>query len=364
MLRAGMVAFVSALTLLACAGSADTTSTAHRATVGAYYFDGWTSQTNHLKPRLKTDFADRKPVWGWRDDSPEVIRQSIDYAADADLSFFAFDWYYPEGSVKESPLNNALDLYLKAPNRDRLKFCLLVANHGGFRIGPADWDKVCAKWIELFKNPQHLTCDGKPLIIFFSAGELLKAFGDAPAVAKAFDTLRDKARAAGLPGVTVATCCTPGPEYKWSDLNQLAAAGFDVFTGYNYHGHPYKGDQFIQPFGRMVEGHIDIWNRFAAKNVRPYIPAVTTGWDQRPWEDQDTTQAKSVYYPDRTPQQVGSFVDSAIRWIDAHPQNAVRERMVLLYAWNENGEGGFLTPTAGYENAYLEAVKAAIASTK
>ena len=126
------------------------------------------------------------------------------------IAFWAFDWYYPEGKIKTTPLNNALELYLKAPNCQRLKFCLLVANHEGFRIGPKDWDACCDKWIELFQKPTHLRLDGQPLLIFFSPDELQKAFGGVEGVRKAFDSLRAKAKKAGLPGVSIAACTGPG----------------------------------------------------------------------------------------------------------------------------------------------------------
>ena len=89
-----------------------------RATVGAYYFDGWSGKTNdiHLPKLLETKYADRKPVWGWTADTVEIMQKQIDYCADHDIAFWAFDWYYPEGKDKTTPLNNALGLYLKAPN--------------------------------------------------------------------------------------------------------------------------------------------------------------------------------------------------------------------------------------------------------
>ena len=44
--------------------------------------------------------------------------------------------------------------------------------------------------------------------------------------------------------------------------------------------------------------------------------------------------------------------------MDRHPDQATTERRVLLYAWNEFGEGGYLAPTKGDpEGAYLKAVK-------
>ena len=288
------------------------------------------------------------------------MKQQIDFAAENGLSFFAFDWYYPEGPDKETPLNTGLKLYLDAPNRDRLEFCLLVANHGGFRIRPADWETVCAKWIQLFKNKQHLCVGGKPLLIFFSPRELLSAFGGPEGVRKAFDSLRDKATSAGLAGVSIAACSTPGPLHNWSNLEELANAGFDLFTGYNYHGHPRRSNEKIQAFRTMMEGHQDIWDRFAARNIRPYIPVVTVGWDKRPWEDAKTTATQDYYYPDRTAPLVEEFVSDAVNWLDQHPQSTVPERLILLYAWNENGEGGYLTPTKSMGEYYLKAVSRAL----
>ncbi len=111
----------------------------------------------------------------------------------------------------------------------------------------------------------------------------------------------------------------------------------------------------------MIEGHEDIWNQFAQRNPLPYMPCVTTGWDKRPWEAPDLPPEKlAVYYPDRTPPQVADFVTRAIRWLDGHPDKTPQERIVLLYAWNENGEGGFLTPTKSQGDAYLKAVAAAL----
>ena len=66
-----------------------------RATVGAYYFDGWTGQTFHITELLQTEFADRKPLWGWKDDTIEIMQKQIDYCADHGIAFWSFCWYYP-----------------------------------------------------------------------------------------------------------------------------------------------------------------------------------------------------------------------------------------------------------------------------
>ena len=341
------------------------TRPATRAKAGAYYFDGWSGQTDdlHLPDRLKKEFADREPVWGWRDDSIEIVQQQIDLAAEHGLSFFAFDWYWPEGPDKRSPLNTGLDLYRRAANRKRLEFCLLVANAGGFRLFPTEWPAACDAWLNLFREPTYLTVGGKPLLIIFSHRDLRESLGGPAAVKKGFAQLRERAAAAGLGGVTIAACCLPGPENGWVDLQTLADEGYDVFTGYAHYGYFRRGDDMKQSFADLVAGHADIWDRFAAKDVRPYIPVVTTGWDPRPWQEPvkaAETRPYWLHYPDRTPSAVGTFVENAVRWLDAHPKQATSERLILLYAWNEYGEGGYLAPTRGDGDAYLRAVKSAL----
>ena len=63
----------------------------HRATVGAYYFDGWAGRSErwkddatwaalnpptHLTKRMLDEFTDREPIWGWRDDSLTVMEHT------------------------------------------------------------------------------------------------------------------------------------------------------------------------------------------------------------------------------------------------------------------------------------------------
>ena len=330
-----------------------------RAMVGAYYFDGWSGQGDHISKLLQTKYADRQPLWGWKDDTIEIMQKQIDYCADHGIAFWAFDWYYPEGENKTTPLNNALDLYLKAPNRQRLQFCLLVANHSGFRIGPKDWDACCQRWIELFKQSTHLQAGGQPLLIFFSPGELTKAFGGVEGVRQAFETLRAKAKEAGLSGVSIAACT--GPEGK---LDGFVRSGYTLLTGYNYPLGWMNGGK-EEPFRKLIDGSERIFEQFAEKTPLPYVPVITAGWDRRPWEEDKLPPEKwSPWYPDRTPKQVEEFVGMGVRWLEKHPDKTTPERLLLIYAWNENGEGGYLTPTATDGTSYLEAVQRAISGER
>ena len=69
----GLACLVAAVVLSAHAQEAKP-----RATVGAYYFDGWSGPTKHVTKLLETKYADRKPVWGWYDDTVEIMQKQIE----------------------------------------------------------------------------------------------------------------------------------------------------------------------------------------------------------------------------------------------------------------------------------------------
>ena len=44
-----------------------------------------------------------------------------------------------------------------------------------------------------------------------------------------------------------------------------------------------------------------------------FIPEVTAGWDKRPWErERGLSQKPGWYFPDRTPQTFGKFLQSSV----------------------------------------------------
>ena len=62
-----------------------------------------------------------------------------------------------------------------------------------------------------------------------------------------------------------------------------------------------------------------------------------------------------------TPEQFQDFLCSAIDWMDEHPEQTTAERLVLIYAWNEFGEGGYIAPTKGDpDGAYLKVIKSVV----
>ncbi len=323
------------------------------ATIGAYYFDGWAGKSDrwqddpawqklnpptHLTKRMLAEYAGREPVWGWRDDSLEIVERQIDLAADNGISFFSFCWYWDKDprKIADQCLHTGMNLFLRAKNNHRLKFCLLVANHAPFLLrGAEDWKAAAEHWMPLFKHKQHITVGGKPLVVIFNPSNSDR---------EGFEALQAAAKAAGLPGLAIAGC--GGGDAK---------VGFTHRTHYNIVPGYAAGSQ-EHKYADLAAAHQAAWKGSAQQ---PYIPEVTAGWDKRPWEGPSGLgQQQGWYFPDRSPEQFRQFLQSAVKWMDEHPDQTTAERLVLIYAWNEFGEGGYIAPTkADLDGAYLKVIR-------
>jgi hypothetical protein len=326
--------------------------------VGAYYFSGWAhGQNDNLSPLLTASPLRRyEPLIGWYDDSQHQIDQSIDQAANAGLTFFAFDWYDLARSpyATDRRLNDGLRFYLTSSERRRLKFCIVFVDQAPFLPRAQDWPGLVQTWLRYFRQPDYVRVRGKPLFIIFSPGNMRRMFGSSANVHRALDYLRLQARRHGLPGITVAVGATVTPHGNPWNYGRLAHEGYDVTTGYNYHDVGGEQPRVPIPYSRLVQDNEAMWERVATHLPQPYIPVITLGWDQR---FSAREQPMAYLYTGRTPVAFTCYAAAARRWIDTHPQRTVRERLVLIYAWNEIGEGGALIPnrTDGY--AYTNAVR-------
>lgn len=325
--------------------------------VGAYYFDGWAGQNRkandpnepwaknaptHLTRRMVEEFPDREPIWGWRDDSQALMEKQIDLAADNGIEFFLFCWYWRDTNgpinptaIEELSLHNSMNLYLKAKNKNRIKFSLLVANHGGSEIkGPENWGKATEFWMKYFNDPQYVRIDGKPLVVIFNSKGIEE---------DGLTIMQNVSRKEGLSGLSIAGCGNA------ENKNFTLKTYYNIVPGYSAGSEEHK-------YAELVDAHKKQWK---GTEKQPFIPELTVGWDKRPWEDlKGLNQQQGWYYPDRTPEQFKGFLTDAINWMDKNPMQTTKERIILVYAWNELGEGGYMVPTKGDPNAsYLKVIK-------
>jgi hypothetical protein len=343
------------------AGALTRNSTVHRTNgyqIGAYYFSGWShGPNNNLTPLLASGpLRKYEPLIGWYDDSQAQVDKNILQAAAAGIDFFAFDWYDTARSpyATDQSLNEGLGYYLTSRQRYRLNFCLTFIDQNPFLPRPRDWAGLVKTWMQYLKQPDYVRVGGKPLFIVFSPEHMRDIFGSSANVHLALNDLRAAARKAHLPGVTIAVAATLVPHYNPARVAQLRAEGYDVATGYNYHAMGPEKYRTPVPYSYLVQENRQMWDRVASQVPIPYIPVITSGWDQR---FSIREQKTAIIYGGRTPAQFSCYAAAARQWVDTNARRTVKERMVLVFAWNEIGEGGAIIPTKVDGYAYTQALR-------
>jgi len=312
--------------------------------VGAYYFPGWSQEDRWFCVRANDKAI--HPLLGWyREGDPEVANWQIKQAVEHGVSFFAFDYYSFRGSEM---LENAIEAFMRADYADRFRFCINWCNHSAAETQDAEEldrfaDVVVDKYLT---HPSYLRIGDRPVLMILSGYSFVMTLGVERARA-AFDRLEQRCKGAGLPGLYLVFC--EGEIRSEQAVKDSFAAGADAFCLYNY---PYAGTDFTGP-GRGGEATYEhmtaqgeaLWKHWKGITGGRFWPTVMPGWDRRPWtKDQDLVRTGST--PD--------LFERSLRLARDHV-NA--DRVVMMEAWNEWGEGSVLEPSVEWGCAYLDKVR-------
>ena len=370
--------------------------------VGAYYFPNFhlgdpSNEAIHGKgwcewelirtapPRFPGHHQPQRPVWGFEDESdPAVMAKKIDAAADHALDFWLFDWYhYDDGPF----LNKCLDQgFLAAPNRDRMKFALMWANHDWYRIHgwnpccgqehpeldhpgrvtPKTFEYICDLVIEkYFKQPNYLTIDGRPFFSIYEIGTFATAYANTAEMRAALDRFREKVKAAGFPNLHLNIMYWGKPNLpggrtpdNWAEI--IEATGADSCTSYTWIHHSVLEHFPVSEYTRARELYLKAWEE--ARNILPvpYFPNVTMGWDNSPrcargvpWE-KCMPHVLGPTMVGNTPDEFQKSLELVKGTLEAHPE---QPRTILINAWNEWPESSVLEPEERYGYGYLDAIR-------
>ena len=120
------------------------------------------------------------------------------------------------------------------------------------------------------------------------------------------------------------------------------------------------GDGLINgTFSQQIDECVHKWEAWAA-NGDDVIPLAATGWDPR-----DRASGCASWMPhgegkawtqSPTPSQVVEVIETAVQWVCNRTVSDASTQHVLVYAWNENSEGGWLVPTLGEGTARIDAL--------
>jgi len=333
-----------------------------RAVVGAIRWDAWHGDASSVGLTVEKTLAPahwhyRLPFYGRvvgenaveiRGNTREIMDKEIEYAHAAGLDYWAFV-IYPE----DNALSQGLHLYLQSEKKSRIRFCMNL--QGGWEAGggPDAWPGKVARYIKYFKEPAYQTVlNGRPLVFLYSVEALVGPgkFENWAAARAAFDALRTAVIAEGLPTpYIVAQGWVPGTLKE-----QAATLGLDAIGAYASSAGVKAGS-----YADLVRHTEQWWNAFKSVGM-PVVPLVTTGWDMRPRIETPVPWVKGgdieQYYEAPNPSELAVHLEHAITWCRENP-TVTDARAILVYAWNEFDEGGWLCPTLEEGTARLDAIE-------
>jgi len=276
-----------------------------------------------------------------------VMDREIDYAVRAGLSYWAFVAYAPD-----SPMSNALRLYLQSTKKDQLKFCILSEIAAWAHPEITEWH------IKLIAEPTYQTVlDHRPLYFLgpFNDAFIEKNWGGLTQVRPLVEAFRQKIQTSGIANPYIVALHQDA---------KIAAHYADVLGCDAISAYAVNHNEHAASFSRLVEEARKEWQEHADTGLS-VVPMVTTGFDRRPridhpvpWEPtpQNPADYRGIYYETAQPEEIQRELEDCLAWMGQN-KSSVPAEAVLVYAWNENDEGGWLIPTGQSDQSRLDAVE-------
>lgn len=355
---------------------------------------GWTEWevVKAARPRFAGHEQPKVPVWGYFNEADPVwAAKEIDLAADNGIDCFIYDWYWYSntGPYLQEGLEKG---FLQAPNRARLKFALMWANHDWLNIQPATfdnsrvaltqgevrmslWDTISTYIVEkYFKQPNYWLIDGKPYFSIYEIVTFINGLGGMENAEKAIRLLDEKTKKAGFPGVhlnVMSWMLNEGflrqiegdgrPADVDGLLKGLTCQSVSTYCYIHHYGGVGRDGFPTTPMEKMFASAKKYWNDFTTAHPDVlYTPNVSMGWDASP-RCMQTDRFEARDYPwtpvftGNTPAAFQQQLMEARMFLDKYKP---RHKIVVLNSWNEWTEGSYLLPEKKYGDAYLKAIKA------
>jgi len=267
----------------------------------------------------------------------EVMDQEITYAAEAGLDYWAFLAYDPN-----EPMSLGLKLYLASERKREIRFCL-ITEHGRWGTRNSYRERI-ARFASLMREETYRKVLSRPLLYlgFIRDDALTRDWGSIEEFRKAVDDLRAEARqnGAGDPYIVIMDF---DPRRAVTLLERLGA---DAISSYAT-----QAGESGAPYASLAAHAQRFWGR-SKETGSPVVPIVMSGWDRRPrvenpvpWETwQEPGVGIEKYYESPLPSELAGHLKRGLLWIRNNPEAAPADT-ALIYAWNENDEGGWLVPT-------------------
>ena len=269
-----------------------------------------------------------------REITQEIMDQDIAYAKYASIDYWAFV-YYSSGTG----MDIARSLYdsSTSPSKSSVNYCFIIDSAA--QLPASDFSDLVSRFAQ--SNYQKVL-NNRPLLYLFS---------DSVYTASEITSLRNLAAVAGVgdPYIVIMDFSSSTASNAVTNLGADAISSYATTTG---GGGAYSG---------LVSSESSKWNDY--KNTgKKVIPWITTGWDPRPRIDNPvhwTSYPSDAWTQTATPAEIASHLQEGLNWVHSNSSSA-EANTVLMYAWDEFDEGGWLTPTLYAGTDRLDAIKAVL----
>lgn len=240
----------------------------------------------------------------------------MEYAIEAGIDYFGYVWY-------SSDMRAARDFHTTSKYKNDVKLCAVF---DGNAIGKKYAREEMAV---LLKEEYYMTVlDGRPLMYYFGAS------GNISAIADDIEYYRGLCVTLGLPA--------PFAVVMNLGASESFGAYADAVSNYAIFGS--KGVTFRE----LMNIGIRTWNNHAADQMQ-FVPTVTTGWHNGPRIDNPVTWTKpnaDSWVEYATDAEIQEHMENAL-WYMQQQKNSLftMANTVMIYAWNEHDEGGWICPT-------------------
>lgn len=268
----------------------------------------------------------------------EILDREIGFAKAGAIDYWAF-LLYEEGTA----MSDGLNFYLSSARKQDLRFCAISSpnTYGNAQQFSQRQQRV----VKLISEPSYLkVLDGRPLLYLFDVSDdWIKAWGGEAGARTLFAGLRAAVQAAGQGDpYLVVMDFSAGHGKRIADI-----VGAQALSSYAAPGAVGEG----APYGDLTRSAAGFWEQCYDTGA-DVVPLAMAGWDRRPrveqpvpWEkEQQPGVGIEKYYVMPTPEELAGHLRETMDWV---VENRARcpAQALIVYAWNEHDEGGFLCPT-------------------
>ncbi|MCF3650643.1 LamG-like jellyroll fold domain-containing protein [Synoicihabitans lomoniglobus] len=271
-------------------------------------------------------------------DTAAVFERELAYAEGGGIDYFAYLLYRHSYA-----LGKMVDVHnVTSSNVD---FCAIIQGDRS----PAFWTETngfSERMLDYFQNSDYQTVNiggvERPLVYIFLASQMQSLWGSWAAAKAELDLLASDSitQGTGDPYFVALEFSASSASSAKSNLGLDAVSSYATSTGST------SGAEY----SILQNNEKSKWNSYRTSGGGKVIPWVTTGWDRRtrfeiPQSWANPPPSSFLYYTEMaTPSQVADQLQDAINWVDTY-SSAAEANTVLVYAWDEFDEGGWICPT-------------------